>query len=177
MRTMQETWPVLSTKMTELSGPLCQTLGMKLFLFIVIFYTCVHTETNTFCCWSSVILDKYERLTLSLLMLYIYGAPSKARNLTSYIFGRYFLLGILLLEPCISLMYAWKTNKYTNYSLNLLIMYDISYMFWHYIAIPRERSNCLLRDVQLRSISQKALRTLPEDGNVILKHVGATIHN
>jgi hypothetical protein len=27
------------------------------------------------------------------------------------------------------------------------------------------------------SISQKALGTLPEDGNVILKHVGATIHN
>ena len=27
------------------------------------------------------------------------------------------------------------------------------------------------------SISQKALETLPEDGNVIPKHVGATIHN
>jgi hypothetical protein len=27
------------------------------------------------------------------------------------------------------------------------------------------------------SISQKALGTLPEDGNVMLKHVGATIHN
>jgi hypothetical protein len=27
------------------------------------------------------------------------------------------------------------------------------------------------------SISQKALGTLPEDGNVIPKHVGATIHN
>jgi hypothetical protein len=26
-------------------------------------------------------------------------------------------------------------------------------------------------------ISQKALGTLPEDGNVIPKHVGATIHN
>jgi hypothetical protein len=51
-----------------------------------------------------------------------------------------FLLGILLLEPCISLTYAWKTNKYTNYSLSLLIMYGISYMFWHYIAIFRESS-------------------------------------
>jgi hypothetical protein len=29
---------------------------------------------------------------------------------------------------------------------------------------------------QLR-ISQKALGTLPEDGNVMPKHVGATIHN
>jgi hypothetical protein len=27
------------------------------------------------------------------------------------------------------------------------------------------------------SISQKTLETLPEDGNVMLKHVGATIHN
>jgi hypothetical protein len=27
------------------------------------------------------------------------------------------------------------------------------------------------------SISQKALGTLPEDGNVMAKHVGATIHN
>jgi hypothetical protein len=31
-------------------------------------------------------------------------------------------------------------------------------------------------DPQL-SISQKALRTLPEDGNVMSKHVGATIRN
>jgi hypothetical protein len=27
------------------------------------------------------------------------------------------------------------------------------------------------------SISQKALETLPKDGNIMLKHVGATIHN
>jgi hypothetical protein len=27
------------------------------------------------------------------------------------------------------------------------------------------------------SISQKALGTLPEDGNIMLKHVGATIRN
>jgi hypothetical protein len=36
----------------------------------------------------------------------------------------------------------------------------------------------VMRDApQLRSISQKALGTLPEDGNVMTKHVGATIHN
>jgi hypothetical protein len=51
-----------------------------------------------------------------------------------------FLLGILLLEPCFSLIYAWKTNKYTNYSFSVLIMYGSSYMFWHYIAILGERS-------------------------------------
>jgi hypothetical protein len=33
-----------------------------------------------------------------------------------------------------------KTNKYTNYSFRLLIMYGSSYMFWHHIAILRERS-------------------------------------
>jgi hypothetical protein len=46
----------------------------------------------------------------------------------------------LLLEPCISLIYAWKINRYTNYSFSSLIMYGSSYMFRHYIAIFRERS-------------------------------------
>jgi hypothetical protein len=36
--------------------------------------------------------------------------------------------------------------------------------------------NILSTALQL-SISQKALGTLPEDGNVMPKHVGATIHN
>jgi hypothetical protein len=36
--------------------------------------------------------------------------------------------------------------------------------------------NILSTDAQL-SISQKVLGTLPEDGNVIPKYVGATIHN
>jgi hypothetical protein len=79
-------------------------------------------------------------LTLNLLMSYIYVASSKARNLTSCIYGRDFLLGILLPEPCTSLIYAWKTNKYTNFSFSLLIMYGSPYMFRHYIAIFRERS-------------------------------------
>jgi hypothetical protein len=60
--------------------------------------------------------------------------PSAQRCLTM------FLLGILLHEPCISLIYASKANKHTNYSFSLLIMYDSSYMFRHYIAIFRERS-------------------------------------
>jgi hypothetical protein len=60
--------------------------------------------------------------------------PSAQRCLTK------FLLGILLLEPCISLIYAWKPNKYINYSLILLIMYGSSYMFQYYTAILRERS-------------------------------------
>ena len=35
----------------------------------------------------------------------------------------------------------------------------------------------ILSTDSLLSISQKALGTLPEDGNVMPKHVGATIHN
>jgi hypothetical protein len=51
-----------------------------------------------------------------------------------------FLLAILLFEPWILLIYAWKTNTCNNYSFSLLIMYAISYMFRDYIAIFRERS-------------------------------------
>jgi hypothetical protein len=67
-------------------------------------------------------------------------------------------------------------------------MYRSSYMFQHYIAILREiathhvtRHNTpihkILSTAPQLSISQKALGTLPEDGNVMPKHVGATIHN
>jgi hypothetical protein len=55
-------------------------------------------------------------------------------------------------------------------------MYGSSYRFQHYIVNLRERSQCLLRDPQM-SISQKALETLPDDGKVMPKYVGATIHN
>jgi hypothetical protein len=47
---------------------------------------------------SHVIPSKHTTLTLGLLMSYIYGAPNKTRNLTLYIYERYFLLGILLFE-------------------------------------------------------------------------------
>jgi hypothetical protein len=48
---------------------------------------------------------KQRPLTISLLM-YIYGNPGKASNLTLYIYGRDILLEILLLELCISLIYV-----------------------------------------------------------------------
>jgi hypothetical protein len=60
-----------------------------------------------------------------------------------------------------------------------------SYMFRHYIAIIMEhhftRHNTPIHNIlstapQL-SISQKALKTLPEDGNLMPKHVGVTTHN
>jgi hypothetical protein len=74
---------------------------------------------------------------------------------------RDFLLGILLLEPCISLIHAWKTNKFNNYSFSLLIMYGSSYVFRHYIAIFKERSKCLPRVAQFRSSRQ----------NIVFGHV------
>jgi hypothetical protein len=58
-------------------------------------------------------------------------------------------------------------------------MYGSSYMFGYYIAITSNNTpihNILSTAPQL-SVSQKVLGTLPEDGNVMPKHVGATIHN
>jgi hypothetical protein len=52
-------------------------------------------------------------------------------------------------------------------------MYGVSYMFRHYIAIHKILSTTAPK----LSISQKALETLPEDGNVMPKHVGGTIQN
>jgi hypothetical protein len=54
-----------------------------------------------------------------------------------------------------------KSNECNNYLFSLLVM---------------SIHNILLTAPQL-SISQKALETLPEDGNVMPKHVGATIYN
>jgi hypothetical protein len=51
-------------------------------------------------------------------------------------------------------------------------MYGSSYVFRHYIATH----NILSTAPQL-NISQQAQGTLPEDGNVMPKHVGDTIHN
>jgi hypothetical protein len=68
------------------------------------------------CLRCSVNLHQINPLTLEL-------SPSVQRLLTIF-----FLLVILLLEPCISLTYALKTKKYTNYSFSLLIMYGSSYM-------------------------------------------------
>jgi hypothetical protein len=62
-------------------------------------------------------------------------------------------------------------------------MYGNSFMFRHYTAHAHHATrhntpiqNILSNAPQL-SISQKALETLPDDGSVMPKHVGATIHN
>ena len=68
-----------------------------------------------------------------------------------------FLLGLLLLEPYISLTYAWKTA--------------------HHITRHNTPIHNILLTASQLSISQKALETLPEDGSVMPKHAEATINN
>jgi hypothetical protein len=63
-------------------------------------------------------------------------------------------------------------------------MYGSSYMrgnlrsqiATHYVTRHNTPIYSILSTASQLSISQKALRTLPEDGNVMPKHVGATIH-
>jgi hypothetical protein len=82
-------------------------------------------------------------LTLSLLMSYTYGAPSKARNLTSciyiYIYMDENFAGDFASRTVHLVNIFVKTNKHTNYSFSLLIIYGSSYMILLYIAIIRER--------------------------------------
>jgi hypothetical protein len=47
----------------------------------------------------------------------------------------------------------------------------------HHVTKPNMPIHNILSIAPQLSISQKALGTLPEDGSVTLKHVGATIHN
>jgi hypothetical protein len=69
-------------------------------------------------------------------------------------------------------------NQQINQLFIQFIMYGSSYMFRHYTATKNNTpiQNILSTAPQL-GISQKALGTLPEDGNVMPKHVGTTIHN
>jgi hypothetical protein len=47
----------------------------------------------------------------------------------------------------------------------------------HHVTRHNTPIHNILSTVPQLSISQKALRMLPEDGNVMSKHVGTTIHN
>jgi hypothetical protein len=53
------------------------------------------------------------------------------------------------------------------------------YMVWctHHVTRHNTPIHNILSTAPQLSISQKTLGTLPEDGNVMPKHVGATIHN
>jgi hypothetical protein len=47
----------------------------------------------------------------------------------------------------------------------------------HHVTKHNTPIHSILSTASQLSISHKALETLPEDGNVMPKHVGATIHN
>jgi hypothetical protein len=47
----------------------------------------------------------------------------------------------------------------------------------HHVTRHNTPIHNILSTAPQLSISQKALGTLPEDGNLMPKHVGATIHN
>src|SRR5215510_14117394 len=57
-------------------------------------------------------------ITLQSHIRLCYPLKDGIKSLCTTLPDRIFLLGILLLEPCILLIYAWKTNKYTNYSVS-----------------------------------------------------------
>jgi hypothetical protein len=54
-------------------------------------------------------------------------------------------------------------------------MYRRSQIATHHVTRYNTPIHNILSTAQL-NVSQKALGTLPEDGNVMPKHVGATIH-
>jgi hypothetical protein len=58
-----------------------------------------------------------------------------------------------------------------------LIKYCGSEIATHHVTKHNTPMHNVLLTAPRLSISQKALETLPEDGNVMPKHVGATIHN
>jgi hypothetical protein len=86
-------------------------------------------------------------------------------------------------------MHEKPTNTH-NYSFSLLITYGISYMFRHYIvgvvssgvvvgARHETQHTHPQYSIDCSSIENLSdgTKTLPEDGNVMPKHVEATIHN
>jgi hypothetical protein len=67
---------------------------------------------------------------------------------------------------------AWGVVLYSRIvGINLLVPTT------HHVTRHNTPIHNILSTAPLLSISQKALGTLPEDGNVMPKHVGATIHN
>jgi hypothetical protein len=61
----------------------------------------------------------------------------------------------------------------------LLWMGMLCLVVWYVHHATRHNTpiHSILSTAPQLSISQKALGTLPQDGDVMLKHVGATIHN
>jgi hypothetical protein len=67
--------------------------------------------------------------------------------------------------------------SWTVQFFNICVKYMREYMLTHHVTRHNMSIHNILPTALQLSISQKALGTLPEHGNVIPKHVGATIHN
>jgi hypothetical protein len=133
-------------------------------------------------------------------------------NLSRNAAWRDFLLWILFLEPCISLIYAWNNQQMQqlfiqliNYVWELLHVSAIHCHLQGAFLMPSERCSIeeqsveycgwaccvcthhvtrnntsiykILSTAPQLGISRNPRGTLPEDGNVMPKFVGATIHN
>jgi hypothetical protein len=72
------------------------------------------------------------------------------------------------------------TNTQIIHSVYWLCMVapsDLVRIRTHHVTIHNTPIHNILSTASQLIISKKALGTLPEDGNVMPKHVGATIHN
>jgi hypothetical protein len=58
-----------------------------------------------------------------------------------------------------------------------LVPSERSQIATHHVTINNTSLHNILSTAPQLSMSQRALGTFPEDGNVMLKHVGDTIHN
>jgi hypothetical protein len=72
-------------------------------------------------------------------------------------------------------------HRFTNVIIGLLSVNCSQVLYvqiaTHHVTRHNTPTHNILSTAPQLSISQKALGTLPEDGNVMPKHVGATIHN
>jgi hypothetical protein len=87
-----------------------------------------------------------------------------------------------------SLLYSYVQGNY-GHMLKMLNILISAAFFWsgtvvysdvvlaHHVTIHNTPIHNILSTAPQLSISHKALGTLPEDGNVMPKHVGATINN
>jgi hypothetical protein len=69
------------------------------------------------------------------------------------------------------------TNTPIIHSFSLLIMYGSMVHEMHHVTRHNMPIHNILLTAPQFGFSQNARGMLPEDGNVMLKHVGATIHN
>jgi hypothetical protein len=81
----------------------------------------------------------------------------------------------------VSALYCHSQGAFLVPSERCSIEQSIEYCGWaccvHYVTRHYTPIHNILSNAPQLSIFQKALRTLPEDGNVMSKHVGATIHD